>query len=466
MTDPARPAPASAAALRASTGAGGSSTALLPEAGLGFSALTLMMLAFIIPNPIALTIGGVVFTPLRIMLILSVVPVLLAFSSRRTGRLYAFDLWFLAFALWSAMCILKNQGLGGIEFMGQFLLEFVILYFLVQFSISSVANLTSIVSLMFWMVFFLLILAIPEAVFRVHFTMNAANAIVGLPPIEPLPHYVRLGLQRAMTVFNHPILYGVFCAAILGFAWELTRSLAGRLFRLAVISAATFLSLSSAPILVLIVQVILMIGERTTRGVKKRGIIAVSVVAAAVFAMEAFTGRGAIGFLSLITLEGGTAYYRQLIWHFGIDDVLRHPIFGFYAPLWTRPSWMGVTVDNYWLLLAMRGGIPSVLFLALALLSIGRHLYRRPDEELSDVLVRLRRAWAFAIIALLLSGGTVAFFDKLQPFFAMMIGLGGVIVRLIAASEHARGDNGGVTAEASPSRQAPKSARPRPRTVL
>jgi len=405
--------------------------AFLRERGDSFSLVILFLLVFIIPNQIALNFGGVHLPPLRIALLLLLIPIIMAMLRRQGGKLYDFDKWYIAFVLWTCLCIMINRGASGVEPAGQFALEYLFVYMMAQGCLTSVSRLRAVLSLTVLLVLGLLMLAMPEAINRQHYAQNFANALVGRPPIVADPEYVRMGMQRAMTVFTHPIIYGVFCATLFGLVWQIETSPLKRVVSTTILMVAAFFSLSSAPILVLFVQIFLMTIERATRWLKNRFKIFMSILLTLIVLLETFTGRGFVGTLMIFTLNPATAYYRKLIWENGIDDVLRNPVFGMRPEEWTRLFWMTFSIDNEWLLQMMRGGIPSLIFLTVALLLLIRRLYARPDHAIPDVLARMRRGWLFMMIALILCGATVSFFDKMQSFFALMIGLGGVIARLM-----------------------------------
>ena len=437
--------------------------AFLRERGAGFSLVILFMLAFIVPNQIALDLGGVRLPPLRIALLALLIPIIMALLRRQGGKLYDFDKWYIAFVLWTVLCILLNRGLGGVEPAGQFALEYIVVYMMAQGCLTSVSRLRAVLNLTVLLALGLLMLAIPEALDKQYYTQNFANALMGLPMIVAREDYVRMGMQRAMTVFTHPILYGVFCATLVGLIWQIERRPFQRFVRIAILVAATFFSLSSAPFLVIIVQLFLMVIERATRWLKNRVKIFLSILFTLFVLLETFTGRGFVGTLMIFTLDPATAYYRKLIWENGIDDVLRNPIFGMRPEEWTRLPWMTASIDNEWLLQMMRGGVPSLIFLAIAVWLLTRRLYARPDRAIPDVLARLRRGWLFMMIALFLCGSTVAFFDKLQSFFALMIGVGGAIARLMIDWEKAGAAASGTVTGHPAATAAPA---PQRRTIL
>lgn len=73
-----------------------------------------------------------------------------------------------------------------------------------------------------------------------------------------------------------------------------------------------------------------------------------------------------------------------------MDDVMGSPFFGINPETWTRPDWMIASVDNYWLLVMLRSGIPSLLFIFLCILLIWRALTRRTGPAL---FTNLRTGW-------------------------------------------------------------------------
>jgi hypothetical protein len=154
--------------------------------------------------------------------------------------------------------------------------------------------------------------------------------------------------------------------------------------------------------------------------------------------METLTGRGVIGSIELLVANPQTFHYRTLIWNQGIDDVLRNPLFGIRPETWTRVFWMKESIDNFWLLQSMRGGIPSTVFLFGSMLLMARSMVHGIfDEDLDPDVAALRRGCLFMLLAFFLCGAAVHFFDKVQPFFALMLGFTGAVHRLVMLSKDA-----------------------------
>lgn len=427
--------------------------------GSGRSGVLLLIAVFLIPNVLGPSLGGVALTPIRTFLLIMAVPTVIAFTRRRGGRLYGFDWCILAFVFWTAFAILLKEGAGGIETAGQFVLEFGVLYFFIQGQITRTGQIEAAFRLLFWSVVVLGVIAAAESITHRYWVLDISRKLVGLPGVGETAER-RLGLTRASTVFSNYILYGVYCATLLSMTWFLTKGTFKRLLKVAAIMGAAFFSISSAAILIIIVQFLLLSAERVTRGIPRRLFLGVLSAAAMVVALNLFTERGVTGTVILLSLSSSTAYMRKLIWEHAKDDALRSPLIGIEPENWTRPEWMAPSIDNFWLFQSLEGGLPSVAFLLLALFLISRRLFRIPPNRLPEILLRLRTGWGFLILALILCGMTVHFFDKAQPYFAMMVGFGAALVRLMMDWEERTRERPGRTEDAA---RPPPSAEDRDR---
>jgi O-antigen ligase len=128
-------------------------------------------------------------------------------------------------------------------------------------------------------------------------------------------------------------------------------------------------------------------------------------------------------FISYMTFNAHTAYWRVHIWNFGVDNVLAHPIFGLGLHDWARPSWMhSPSVDNFWLLNAMRYGIPGlVLIAALYLYSVRTVGKGIPGAQGEDQQLR---ALAFSLISIGVGICTVHLWGGTYTFFMFLLGAG------------------------------------------
>jgi len=135
------------------------------------------------------------------------------------------------------------------------------------------------------------------------------------------------------------------------------------------------------------------------------------------------TDRGIIVFFSSFTLNPQTSAFRRIIWEYGTQSVEKHPWFGIGFSEYERPVWMlSSSVDNHWLLLAMRFGlIPA--FATLAVTIAGVVMLASSSAKVPDDERRLRVGLAIALFSIILLGFSVAFFGGAIYWFYMMFAI-------------------------------------------
>ena len=275
------------------------------------------------------------------------------------GRLQWCDGLILFHGFWAALAMVKYAGLGqGIESGGIYMVEAVGAYLIGRCFIRNARHFKALAALMMVIVVVMTGFAAMESITGRHLIREVSRNVFGGPslvPIEP-----RWGLHRAYGSFDHPILFGIFCASAFAFAFY---ALGGRrtefqgYARAAATGLGTFLSLSAGAFSALGVQVALAIWDRVTRGVSGRWHILGGLLVAGWTLVSLLSNRSPIKvFLTYLTFSPGTAYNRIRVWEYGSAEAMRHPLLGIGLGDWERPVWMitiaglsvaGCTV-HYW----------------------------------------------------------------------------------------------------------------------
>ena len=160
-----------------------------------------------------------------------------------------------------------------------------------------------------------------------------------------------------------------------------------------------------------------------TKGIQLRWTMLVSGFAMIWLAVTLASNRGFVMvFISYFTFSTNSAYNRTLIWEYGTAEVARHPVFGIGLGDWIRAPWMSDSMDNFWLLTAVRYGLPALLALVTAIVLIAIQQYRCIGRD--KTLNRYRMGWLTIIIGLSVSGITVHFWNALFAYFFFLIGTG------------------------------------------
>ena len=152
----------------------------------------------------------------------------------------------------------------------------------------------------------------------------------------------------------------------------------------------TFTSLSAGPLLSAMIQCGMIFWEKITKANwKLLGILA--LIGYATIALLSNRSPAAL-LASYATFDAATAYNRILIWRIGIQNVIDFPVFGIGMNEWRRTGWTWTaSVDNFWLVNAMRYGVPAFLFLVAAIVINLRRIFA--NKALPESAVECRSAY-------------------------------------------------------------------------
>lgn len=348
------------------------------------------------------------------------VPLLIKLLMGFAGRIRATDVLLMLFMVWMVVTLLYHHGMqrfpyamiSVVELFGGYLIGRVLVRNSKDFE------------LLFRYVFWALVALSPFVLVELLTDRNLLQEISR----QVLPTYVkaessygRLGLNRVMAGFEHPILYGLFCAAVFGPILAVMGRTGWAWGALAVFLAyMTFASLSSAPLLALAIQIGLMAWAWIMGG---RWWLLFGLVVTAYVTVDLLSNRTPITILiNYITLDPGTAWTRVLQWEYGSAEVWRHPIFGIGLGDWVRPEWLTSSVDNFWLVVGMRHGLLGAMLLIFAFVSGFWAIMRA--RGLGDHTAHLRQNYGIALIATYIALSTVHIWGDSSSFIMLLIGAG------------------------------------------
>jgi hypothetical protein len=183
-------------------------------------------------------------------------------------------------------------------------------------------------------------------------------------------------------------------------------------------------ALSSAPLLAAGLQLIMMGWDRLFAFLRARWIILVALGLAVVAVLQVFAEGGVLGFVfDTFLLIPQTGYGRLEILEYGSKSVLNHPLFGVGQGEWVRPYWRGhPTIDNFWLLTAVRYGLPTLVFLWFGLACNALGILLRTDLDPEEQ--RQRRGYLIALAGLVMVLTTVHVWGPVSTFVLTYIGAG------------------------------------------
>ena len=378
--------------------------------------------------PIGVNIGPLYLSGTRFLLILLIIPLAVNLMRGCYGPLIATDALFALHFVWMALALgvnnpdqaLQNAGATGADFLGAYLLG--------RACIRDRDDFLTLIHAVVALIILCLPFAMIEAITGTSPLIEIAGHIPFLTAPPDLSIDRRLGLERVQMGFEHPIHWGVFCSVGIAtclVGLQTTLTLFTRLVLTVLIGFSGLLALSSGAILSGAVQIGLIMWAAVFRAQAKRWMILLVGLVLCYCVVDLLSNRTPMRvFMSYATFSADSAYWRATIFDWGMVNVWAHPIWGLGLNDWVRPVWMHTpSIDNFWLLSAMRYGIPGFTFLAAG---YGYAIWRiglRPLRE-DDPIWPLRRAWVFCFVGLTLALATVHIWGTLYALVFFLFGAG------------------------------------------
>lgn len=388
--------------------------------------VALFFLGMMLPTSVSVNAGGLRLSVFRVVLLVMFVPMLIALASGRRGRITIFDGLALGHSVWALLALIKWGGVAqGIESGGIYIIEFLGAYLVGRLYIRSYEDFVAFAWFYVVTVCALLIFTIPEALTSVHILHDTIAGVMGAPRAPFIEQ--RMGLERTFGPFDHPILYGVFSAAAFSMAYFVVAEKRLMNFRgmamVAGVTLATFMSASGGPYVVLLMQGFVGVWERVLGRINGRWKMMFGLFGLIYLAIDLFSNRTPFHvFVTYFTFSTTSAYNRILIFEFGSAEVMRHPFLGIGLGSWTRPVWMSDSMDNFWLLIAVRYGLPALLMLMGLMGGLLYAVAQRKD--IPESWRRARHAWAFTLFGITVAAATVHLWNALFVLFIFLIGSG------------------------------------------
>lgn len=392
------------------------------ERDVRFRGRLLLIMAIALLTPGIFTIAGSVLSPYRVVL-LCVFPWLL--WRWLTTRPCLVDFLMLASAAWMVLALAVNHGTGigpravisFVEYFGGYLVGRILItnareykrYFAILATVFAVL--------------------LPFALIEMLTGFNTVRTI--LDPLFAFPARqhnlgMRLGFIRAQGTLEHPILWGLVASVGVANGFYIWRRNLAQAFGMGGFFAFMVgTSLSAGPLLSVLAQICLTIWDRLLFFMRFRWVVLGFLALFTFLILRILAQFQLLEFvLDNLTFSRGSADGRLVVFEYGMMEVMQSPVFGIGLNDWTRPWYRAgkSSFDNFWLLEAMRYGIPTFALLALAWLTsclrIATQHTLTPEEE------DYRRGYLIAIAGLTITLGTVYIWNATCVFVWIYVGAG------------------------------------------
>lgn len=394
------------------------------RAGAGRTYLAIILFyLLLVPPQFNVTLGDVYLSPFRIFLIVGSLYLVFA-GLRKELRWTVPDLFVALGTLWIWLASYMSSGSVGTALVmgGSHTVDIGLAYFAARIGIQTPNDLRRFLVLCAPGAAFTGAIVLAEAVSHQLLLQRFSGMITGQP--YPTRWDVRLGFMRGMASFPHPILAGIFLGSLLPLYWFSGLRGWPRFLGMSSSVLGVF-SMSSAAMLALVVGGALSIYDWLTERIRNLTWQVFLFFSAILYtAVELTSNTGFYGLLiRYASLNTASAYNRVLIWNFGTDNIERHPFFGIGYSDWDRPDWMhSGSFDHFWLIMALRFGIPETFFLLgatlIALVMIALRSRSLPFHD-----ARLLRGVTISLAVFALGVNSVSLWMAPLVWYFMLLGV-------------------------------------------
>jgi hypothetical protein len=403
------------------------------DAGLAWPAIIYLVA---VVTPVNVNVGPVFLSSVRAVLLVMFIPMLVRLLTGKVGRLLITDVFFLLFIVWGIVALtitspgqaISQTGSVGLEFIGGYLMGRIY-----------VTDRTTFIALCRWLVVLVLVsvpFALYEALTGKPIIVEYLQKIPGITSAPIVTIAGRMGLERVQYTFAHPIHYGLFCSVAFSLCFVALKdvyNLPKRLMSSLIIMLSGFLALSSGALLAIALQIALITWSLVFASLRARWWMLCGVFVLAYLVIDLLSNRSPIFvFMSYATFSAHNAYWRSIIFDWGVKNIIGDlslnippaPWFGLGMGDWVRPSFMhSGSMDNFWLVVAVRYGIPGLIFLLVGyIFAIFRIMKRNFDGNVA--LLQIRRAWVFTFLGLSFTLSTVFVWSNIYSFVFFIFGAG------------------------------------------
>lgn len=386
--------------------------------------------------PIGFYAGPLFITTLRLLLLVMTIPLMLKVLMGHYGKVYLTDLLFVCHILWAAVSLTINNPSQMVEQVGSVGMELLGGYAIGRAFIRSQEQFIALCKALAIIVIFTFPFAIYEALTGHTIIIEFLRDLPGVTSVGIVRSDPRLGLERVQAVFAHAIHYGLFCSIALSLCFvglKGTISTWKRFLMSIAIMASGFLALSSGALTAVAMQLAFILWFSIFRGFKQRWWLLVGLFILAYVTVDLLSNRSPLKvFMSYATFSAHNAYWRSIIFDWGLANIIGStekgivgsPFIGIGLRDWVRPYYMySGSMDNFWLVIGVRYGLPGLLLLAIGYFSVIFQVMRK-NFDADENLLLLRRSWVFTFLGLTFTLCTVHVWTNIYSFIFFMFGTG------------------------------------------
>ena len=393
----------------------------------------LVISVLLLPYSVAVYLGDLKLTPIKILIVSLFFPAackLLMSAAKRQRRLLAADAF--AFGVFLLMFLGPLVISGARDFVSAFsqALEFYGMYVIARAYIFELTTIAAFMRGVQMVTIAVVAIGALDILLQRYVAWDLADMLFpatggALDISEPKFHRTVMGFNslRATSTFDHPILFGSFCAMALPLFLYAPMRPVPRYCLVAVSISGSLMALSSAPLLALVMVLAIHCYDRLLKRKEWRWKVLLTTLASCVLAFSIASDNPLSWLFRNLTLDPQTAYFRLLIWEAGLDVIGNNPWLGvgFNA---SGNRILDASTDSLLLARAINFGIPMVgLLYAMSISAMIPARGAQAVRQRHPVLDATCTSLSLTLSTILFISITVTFWNAAWLFFALCIGL-------------------------------------------
>ncbi len=377
----------------------------------------LLVLGIVLPGDMSFLLAGAKFNPERLIVVLLLIPAL--FLLLQKGRRFvACDLFVFLASAWMLVVSadirsaeLSSAGAVALELLGGYIVARAYVF-------GHLAVAEFIRGLKVAVVIIVAVAMVDHVSGKL-----IVNSFLGL---NSEPEY-RNGLMRGASVFPHAISYGTFCTAAGAIFLYSEGRRVPQICWVGIAFLGCFLAMSSAPMLMFMVVLSVYSYDRLLKSSPWRWKAFAAVIGAVLAFIYLTTNNPTSWIIAHLTLDPSTGYFRKATWDRALYNIGFSPWVGFgFGDIGEGLEFFdNASVDAVWLVIALRFGVPIVVFMLLAnvtsfFVGFGR---KAVGPTLDEYMDRMRTGFTFAVMTFALVGLTVHYWNTMWMLWGAYIGI-------------------------------------------
>jgi hypothetical protein len=246
----------------------------------------------------------------------------------------------------------------------------------------------------------------------------------------------RLGIARAQSTIEDSELFGALCCVAGCLCLYMEPNRVRRVVWVGFCFFGCLLSISSGPLLTFAIMLASYVYDCMLYQFPWRWKAYVATIAGLLAAVFVVSNNPVGWLIEHLLFDPGSSYFRVYVFDYYLAHIAVYPFTGWgFGPVGDDDFLSTTTVDNVWIVCAVRFGLPMIFFLLLT--NIGTFFRAVGKGEESDSYIKnAGTAFTFGLVCLMSIGLTVHYWNAIWMFWGVCLGTRASIKEFVGSAHY------------------------------